>query len=112
MQVTKSAVFRGVPSFFRACCWEASKQRYGLDYTHPGRELARAVRGLEPYDVEPDDWERDCDYLDFLVEEGERDRALAWFVEHYPRYPRCLALVPTRRRAKFIDGVFDLLGDN
>ena len=96
------AVFSGVPSFFRACCRDAS---YGgsLGYEHAGHELCRHVSRLSPYHIEDCDWEIECDGLDQQIEAGDREGVLAWFVAHYPR---CMALVPCRRRRSFIRGVF------
>jgi hypothetical protein len=42
-------------------------------------------------------------YLNKLFEEGEFGLALRWFTEHFPK---CMNLVPRRRRRKLIEGAF------
>lgn len=102
------AEFSGIPSFFRACCREAS---YGgvLGYDHAGHELHRHIRSLAPYSIEDDDWQdNECDALDRLIEADDRDGVIAWFVGHYPR---CMALIPCRRRETFLRGVFAMAAE-
>ena len=99
--------FGGVPSFFRACCWTA---RGGGDvgYDHPGRELARHVESLDPYDATPDAWAAEIERLRVLVEQRDDRAVITWFVEHYPR---CLSLVPKRRREAFLRGAYSMLAE-
>jgi hypothetical protein len=55
MQTTSIPVFCGVPTFFRAQCRTAS-QGGAESYHSAGYTLARHMSGLEPYDVESDEW--------------------------------------------------------
>lgn len=109
-------VFSGVPSFFRACCREASSQSYGLSFSHPGHELMRHVLQLSPYGCDGEEWQRECEVLDALCEAAyddptpeTLDKVADWFVAHYPR---CMALVPVRRRQRFAQGAVDKWADS
>ena len=102
MQATSSFVFRGVPTFFRCCCIEAARQHYGLDYSNPGYHLMLHLADQSPDEASPEEWEREIESLHSLLEAESIDSAIDWFVDHYPR---CMALIPKRRRLKFIEGV-------
>jgi hypothetical protein len=106
-----SVVFHGVPTFFRASCWEAS--RGGADgYDLAGLNLAIHLHEL----LEPaDDKDRvaakfdDLEKLIRLAEECDEDHqvecdedVLRWFDREFPR---CMALVPQRRRRSFLKGI-------
>jgi hypothetical protein len=99
--------FSGVPSFFRGCCHTAS-QGGNLGFDHPGYELMRHVRRLIPHELDYQDWSQVCDRLDCALADGDKQAVEAWFVTYYPR---CMALVPTRRRAAFLKGVFQRAAD-
>jgi hypothetical protein len=77
-------VFGGVPSFFKACCWESSKGGT-VGYDHAGWHLANAVGGQVPYDVELDEWVDLIDELKQHLDDGDDDAAVAWFATHFPR---------------------------
>jgi hypothetical protein len=94
--------FRGVPTFFRACCAAASTGG-SLGYDHAGRELTRHLHNLIPDDLGFEEWESECKSLCTLIQKRDDDAVEQWFVS---RYPRCLALVPKRRRAAFLQGVY------
>ncbi len=96
------ACFSGVPTFFRACCRTAAGGGDDIGYEHPGRELMRHVRRLDPLSLELHEWSAICDELDEVVHEGDSREILSWFVRHFPH---CMALVPRRRRAAFVRGV-------
>jgi hypothetical protein len=100
-------VFWGRPSYFRACCSEASRGG-ASGYHHPGHELARHLDGEIPYTAEDEEWEAECELLYALVRCDDRDGAERWFVEHFPK---CMVLVPRRRRSSFLDGVFAMLAE-
>jgi hypothetical protein len=102
MQATVSFVFSGVPSFFRAGCAEARRQLGGLDYSSPGYHLMLHVRDQQPYDANSDEWEAEIERLCALLEAEKIEQVVEWFVDHFPR---CMALVPKRRRLKFTEGV-------
>lgn len=94
--------FQGVPTFFRCCCLEASqggKSTYGNAAWH----LVSAVGTLQPDELETDEWgDRVDELLEFARQENEVG-VLGWLDRHYPR---CMELVPRRRRGSFAGGVF------
>ncbi len=91
----------GVPSFFRACCHEASVGTQHT-YAHPGYQLALHLYSQQPSDLGEDEWaneiKRLCDFLDA----GNAEGAWNWFCEHFPK---CMKLVPKRRLKQFVTGV-------
>ncbi|MHB8954169.1 MAG: hypothetical protein ACYC4U_14465 [Pirellulaceae bacterium] len=68
----------------------------------------RHVRRLIPYTLEDEDWPQVCDQLDNALAQGDEQSVEAWFVAHFPN---CMALVPTRRRATFFKGAFQMAAD-
>lgn len=97
-------VHGGVPSFFRACCIEAG-QGGANGYASAGWHLANSIAGSQmPYDLEPEEWEKEIEALkELLVDDDDDDEGVwAWFTRHYPK---CTELVPTRRRSQFVAGV-------
>lgn len=96
--------FEGIPSFFRACCREA-RSGGSISYARAGRELARHVEDLIPYDADSDEWAAEVDHLEALIADRRDEHVWNWFQR---RYPRCMQLVPKRRRQAFLAGVYDL----
>ncbi len=94
--------FSGVPSFFSACCQDAT-QGGSLGYEHAGRELCRHLSGLVPFELESDDWNEEVKRLRPIVESANREEVLLWFTSHFPK---CMAIVPTRRRDSFLRGAY------
>jgi hypothetical protein len=94
-------VHGGVPSWFRATCYEASKGGTG-GYEIAGFKLAAAVGSESPYDLEGDEWADEIDKLKALLDSDDDKPVIAWFVQHYPKM---MALVPARRRDQFVAGV-------
>lgn len=105
--------FDGIPTFFRACCREARTQRNG--YAGPGYHLAIGLAGMVPYDCDDDDWQEELNKLEALLSPTDPgklrdDNAVwEWFASHYPK---CMALVPRRRREQFLKGVYQALDDD
>lgn len=97
------SVFGGVPSYFRARCREASQQLHMSDYADAGYALTSHLSHLVPDSVEEDQWDGEVDELCGLFAAEKTDEALQWFLL---RFPKCMALVPPRRRARFIEGAF------
>lgn len=95
-------VFEGVPSYFIGCCQESKGHPKG--YSHAGYHLAIHVEGSDiPYDASFEDWEGPIALLKRHIL-ARNDRAIIrWFCDHYPR---CMELVPKRRRSSFVDGVY------
>ena len=95
-------VHHGVPTYFRACCVEA---RNGGEwgYANAGYHLASALYSQMPYDgVDDDEWGTEVDTLLELLADGDGDGVWQWFGKHYPK---CMKLVPSRRKERFVKGV-------
>ena len=90
-----------MPTFFRACCATAASGGEN-GYASPGWHLANALGSQIPHDVELDDWVTEVETLQELIAAEDDEGVWKWFKQHYPK---CMALVPTRRREQFIDGV-------
>ncbi len=104
----KAKAFKGIPSFFRACCQEASFGG-GNSYRVPGWHLAIHISELESYEYDDEnEFQARIAALQSLLSAGNRRAVLEWLVDEYPR---CLQLVPRRRRQTFLDGVFDAFGE-
>lgn len=99
--------FEGVPAFFRACCRDVKSRRVEVGYDHPARELVRHLEDQFPYGLPRDEWAERLGRLALMVREHDDASVLAWFLEHYPK---CMALVPRRRRRQFLAGVYEMLG--
>ena len=81
------------------------ESRGDVGFDHPGRELMRHVRTLVPDDVDDEDWSQVCDQLDIALGNRDLRPALRWFLDYFPR---CMALVPRRRRTRFLMGVLQM----
>jgi hypothetical protein len=95
------------PSFFVAGCREARTGR-DCSYDQPAYNLAGALRGLEPNVVEEDEWAERRQELSTFIWQRSDDDVLAWFDRWLPR---CMALVPRRRRESFLKGVYRFVVD-
>jgi len=91
----------GVPSFFRACCHEARRGNR-CTYAHPGYHLTIHLWSQQPYDMDDDKWAKETDRLTNALDQHDDDGVWNWFKEHFPK---CMKLVPTRRKAQFVAGV-------
>jgi len=95
-------VHRGQPSYFRAACFAAA-HGVGRGYFDVGRTLAGSLASEIPHDIEDPEWRPEVELLEDLIERRAADEAIwQWFKD---RFPRCMALVPTRRRDHFVAGV-------
>lgn len=97
------AKFYGVPSFVK-CCRSVARSGGKASYALVGRELMRHVREFVPDSVTDAEWGFECDGLDRLVEAESRLATFDWF---RVRFPRCMTLIPKRRAATFLRGVFE-----
>jgi hypothetical protein len=93
--------FRGVPSYFRGCCLEASRGGE-LNYSHPGYHLAIHLSSQIPWDADLSTWPTELHKLRELLETKEDKPIWHWFMEHFPN---CMGLVPRRRWQQFVRGV-------
>ena len=108
-QPETQAVRGPCPSFFKACCATAAMGGGG-SYKWAGHQLAGHVRRLCPWELEEEEWLARLDGLYELVEEGAEDEAIVDWLEE--NLPRCVALVPTRRRPIFIEGMLQHFEDH
>lgn len=99
-------VFPAVPTFFRACCHDVKNRNVNAGYEHPGRELARHVYHLCPYSIELDEWNGLVNAMTEMVAREDDDAVLGWFLTYYPR---CMELIPKRRRSAFLKGVYEIV---
>ena len=97
------------PSFFRACC--ATAQAGGQNsYRCAAYELTRALSELSPWELSAAEWTERLKELAEVLESDSSDAGiLRWFEENVPR---CLALVPRRRRGSFVQGVQQYVEDH
>jgi hypothetical protein len=92
------------PSHFRASAATAARDG-ASGWKEAGWELARSCPGEMPYELDGDDEAAEVERLDRIAAAGDREGVLSWFDRHFPR---CMAIVPKRRRAAFADGVIEL----
>jgi hypothetical protein len=89
------------PSFFRCLCVEATAGGQN-SYKTAAYELTQHVGRLVDETDAVDD-------LIALVDSGDDAGVLGWFETHLPR---CLAMVPQRRRDQFVQGVYAFEDDH
>jgi Protein of unknown function (DUF1778) len=99
------ARFRGIPAWFRAVCTEAS-QGGSWTYRYVGEHLARHLGGMIPQNVnDVQEWATILKELEDLVfkppVKRDNDAIWAWL---YKYFPKCMELVPKRRRLQFLEG--------
>ena len=106
---TSSVAFRGVPTFFRALSAEA--RRGGSNgYSVAGYELARHLEDLVPYDIDnTDEWLTLVNDLQEMILAEDDDGAWQWF-ERY--LPKCIGLIPKRRKEQFLTGVWRYIDEH
>jgi len=96
-------VHTGVPTFFRALCYDTANGGGENGYGAVGWFLAAALGSEIPDDIDGlADWQPEVDKLEHLVRANDEVGVWTWFKMHYPK---CMALVPTRRRSQFVAGV-------
>lgn len=94
-------VMHGVPTFFKALCYEAS-QGGGYSYRDVGRKLASSIASFIPDDLGYDEWDEKVQELGKALTKSDTwDDALEWF-EHY--IPKCWKLIPKRKQVHFAEG--------
>jgi hypothetical protein len=95
------------PTFFRALCQEA---RRGGDqgYAAAGHELTRNLTRLVDGDT-PDEVARKMAELVGRIRTRDDPGVIDWFSRELPR---CMALVPRRRRSTFLRGVYRMVDED
>lgn len=99
--IDQSVVFPAIPTFFRALCYDA-RRGGSASYAGAGHELYRHAEGLL-YGGDWDEQHTECEQLDDLVEAEDDGSVFRWFENHFPR---CMELIPRRRRQAFLKGVY------
>jgi hypothetical protein len=97
--ITTLFVDQGLPSFIRACLYEASRPG-GYGYEAAGYRLGRALDSEVPLNAEIDEWDKELSHVDGFLQDDEQ--LGTWLVS---TYPRILSRVPSKRRAAFVAGV-------
>ncbi|MBI4369999.1 MAG: hypothetical protein HY547_07205 [Elusimicrobia bacterium] len=104
-KTVNAVAFQGLPSFFQCLVYEAATRRYGYsNYAVAGTELARHTFSYMDNGEKPGT-EVEVRY-EKLEQSIQRRNALAVLKWYKREFPRCLALIPYRRRRKFVEGVF------
>lgn len=95
------------PSYFVALCHEATSGGES-GYRRAGHELTRHI--TDELDWELADKERDARIRELrdLICERDDEGVLAWFD---CEVPRCMQLVPRRRRQQFLRGVYEMVDE-
>ena len=97
-----------MPSFFRAGCLEASQGGTNT-YATPAWHLAIHLDQQSPYDVDQDEWSNEIDKLLELCAKEDEGTIWQWFTDHYPK---CMELVPDRRKDQFVKGILQAYEDD
>jgi hypothetical protein len=120
LEPSTSVAFTGVPSFFRGLCRSVKRQLNAEhrhitgSYSHPAYHLCLHLANLVPLELDQDQWETELARLGALLrpagsagpEAGPGRRTDAGIWEWFQKfYPKCMALIPRRRRHQFVAGV-------
>jgi hypothetical protein len=89
------------PTFFKALCWEA-RRGGGLGYDRAGTQLTHVAAELVAFDTD-EEWTEKLKGLEALLLARDDAGVLGWFDRELPK---CMALIPRRRRASFLAGVY------
>lgn len=66
------------------------------------------VRSQQPYNVDDSEWEVRIEVLCNFLLSGDTESVWNWFGEHFPK---CVRLVPSRRREQFVRGAVEAYHD-
>jgi hypothetical protein len=89
------------PAFFKMTCAEA-RRGGGHGYDWAGRKLIGCAASLIAADTTEERYEK-FEELKGLIGDRNNDGVLNWFDRELPR---CMELIPRRRRASFLAGVY------
>jgi hypothetical protein len=105
-RTAKGNVSQACPTYFRATCFEASRGG-AAGYRWAGRKLMGTVDYVLAWDT---DQERAAklEELADLAGASDDDGVLGWFDRELPR---CMALIPRRRRRLFLAGVYEEIAE-
>jgi hypothetical protein len=96
---SRKTAFGGIPGFFRASIEEAKRGGSG-GYETAGWQLANSLDSTIAGDLTLAQWQREIGAL--MKEIDDDDAVWAWFSS---KFPKCMGLVPTRRKDQFLAGV-------
>jgi len=94
------------PTYFRALCRTATDGTTG-GYRHVGAQFIGGVASMLAEDDE-DQAGAKLDELEKLICGRDDGGTLAWFAREFPR---CMALIPARRRHQFLAGIYEVVID-
>src|SRR6185437_4875753 len=89
------------PTYFRVGCQEASRGGKNT-YADAAWHLAIHLEELAPDEVEPQQWDAMQDELQKALDDEDAEAVFAWFRKVLPR---CMELVPYRRKDQFFEGI-------
>ena len=99
---TPSPTFRGVPTNFRAS-YARAREGGTHSYYWVGRSFTAQLESNIPYDLSFDEWDDRIGDLHKMISTGDNQGIWNWLQGFFPR---CMQLVPRRRREQFLQGVY------
>jgi hypothetical protein len=96
------------PTYFVANCLEASRGG-SAGYKFVGRQLVSGIANLAPDWLDNDQRAAELEILQDLILNRQDRKILDWFQQHVPR---CMKLIPARRREALLDGVYEYVIDD
>jgi hypothetical protein len=103
--VTKPRGRGACPTYFLALCEQATLGGEN-GYYRAGHELMRHVKEAVSWEVDESERDAKLKELGRLMDAQSDEAILAWFDREVPR---CMQLVPRRRRASFLRGVYAMI---
>jgi hypothetical protein len=89
------------PTWFLATCHEAGRGGANT-YAWAGHKLLGSIASEMSYEYDDEEWNAKLDELEALLDANDDHGVLAWFDRELPR---CMKLVPRRRRQQFLKGL-------
>jgi hypothetical protein len=102
-RLDKPSGYGACPTYLFARVHEA-RRGGALGYRDVGRAFMLGVTGECPFDIEENVWAEQVERLSALVDAEDGPAILAWFDRYIPRL---MALVPSRRRARLLEGMLE-----
>jgi hypothetical protein len=99
--IKNTPIRKGIPTYFRALCWDVSKGG-ARGYEEAGYTFAGATADEQPLDAENSVWKERLGGLKSYMKARDYESIWQWYER---TYPNMMALIPARRRSKFVDGV-------
>jgi hypothetical protein len=97
------------PSWFFYQCQDCSRGG-AWSYAAAGYWLVQKLfPAFCPMELTEREWDANLEELDALLKNQKNDAVIAWLEK---AVPRCMALVPKRRRRQFLSGVYEAFDEN